>query len=194
MTRPLERPHTLMSLDEWIALPEDTEHHYELQEGVLVVSPRPVRAHQQAAYRLAQQLDQQLPTGWDVVLEVEVVVQAGHPATVRVPDLVVTRVGGPQDRLAATDVLLAVEVISPGSRKLDLRLKPFEYADAGIPHYWAVDLDPPVPSITVYHLGAPGDGYVEAPATDGVLVTFEPFPLRITIPALVAPRSGPARG
>jgi hypothetical protein len=30
MARPPERPHSLMSLDEWNALPEDTEHHYEL--------------------------------------------------------------------------------------------------------------------------------------------------------------------
>jgi Uma2 family endonuclease len=183
-----------MSLDEWTALPEDTEHHYELQEGVLVVSPRPALPHQRAAYRLARQLDEQLPAGWDFVLEAEVVVQAGNPPTVRVPDLVVTRVDGPQTRLAAADVLLAVEVISPDSRKLDLHLKPFEYADAGISHYWVVDLDPPAPSITVYHLGAPGDGYVEEPAINGVLETTVPFPLRIDIPALVAPRSGLAGG
>jgi len=189
MARPLERPHSLMTLDEWIALPEDNEHHYELQEGVLVVSPRPLRGHQLAVVRLSWQLDAQLPVDFESIIDFEVVVQAEHPTTVRVPDLVVTRVDGPHDRLAAADVVLAVEVISPGSRKLDLHLKPFEYAEAGIPHYWVVDLDPPAPSITTYHLGAPGDGYVEAPAVAGQLVTTEPFPLRIDIEALMAERA-----
>ncbi|MDQ3765137.1 MAG: Uma2 family endonuclease [Actinomycetota bacterium] len=181
-------PRSLMTLDEWIALPEDNTYRYELQEGILLVAPRPARRHQLAAYRLARQLDEQLPAGWDVLLDVEVVVRAEHPPIVRVPDVVVTRVGGPEERLAASDVLLAVEIISPGSCNVDLHLKPFEYADAGIPHYWIVDLDPPAPSITVFHLGAPGEGYVEAPATAGELVTTVPFSLRIGIPALVAPR------
>jgi Uma2 family endonuclease len=119
----------------------------------------------------------------------EVVVRAESPPTVRVPDVVVTRVGGPEARLAASDVLLAVEIISPGSRSIDLRLKPCEYAETGIPYYWIVDLDPPAPSITVFHPGAPQDGYIEAPATTGEMFTTVPFTLRIDIPALVARRS-----
>lgn len=101
----------------------------------------------------------------------------------------VTRAGVPEARVRAADVVLAVEVISPGSRTLDLHRKPVEYAEAGIPHYWVVDLEPPAPSIAVYHLGAPGDGYIEAPAVAGELVTAEPFPLRIDIAALTVPRS-----
>lgn len=189
MAMPLRHPGSLMTLDEWVALPEDNTYRYELQDGVLLVSPRAARRHQLAAQRLSQQLDGQLPVDWESVLDMEVVVRAEHPPTVRVPDVVVTRVGGPEDRLAASDVLLAVEVISPGSRNVDLHLKPCEYAEAGIPHYWIVDLDPPAPSITVCHLGAPDIGYIEAPAATGGLITTAPFTLRIDIPALIAPRS-----
>jgi hypothetical protein len=32
-------PGSLMTLDEWSALPEDNTYRYELQEGVLLVSP-----------------------------------------------------------------------------------------------------------------------------------------------------------
>ncbi|PZS37462.1 MAG: Uma2 family endonuclease [Pseudonocardiales bacterium] len=175
-------------MDEWAALPEDNTCRYELQEGVLLVSPRPGRRNQLAAQRLSQQLDEQLPVDWESVLDLEVVVRAEHPPIVRVPDVVVTRVGGPEDRLLAADVLLAVEIVSPGSRNVDLHLKPFEYADAGIPHYWVVDLDPPAPSITVFHLGAPGAGYVQSPAADGRPDTSGPFELRIDILSLLAPR------
>jgi Uma2 family endonuclease len=106
-----------------------------------------------------------------------------------VPDLVITKIGAADSRLVASDVALAVEIISPGSHNVDLHLKPFEYAEAGIPHYWLVDLDPPAPSVTVFHLGAPDDGYVEGPATAGRLVTTVLFDLCIDIPALVAARS-----
>ncbi len=105
MAQLLHDPGSLMPLDEWVALPEDNSYRYELQEGVLPVSPRPGRRHQLAAQRLSQQLDEQLPVGWERVLGMEVVVRAENPPIVRVPDVVVTRVGGPADRLVAADVL-----------------------------------------------------------------------------------------
>ncbi|MGB6165642.1 MAG: hypothetical protein WCF33_22240 [Pseudonocardiaceae bacterium] len=54
MAMPLRHPGSLMTLDEWIALPEENTSRYELQEGVLLVSPRPTLRHQQATYRLAR--------------------------------------------------------------------------------------------------------------------------------------------
>lgn len=189
MATPFHHPGSLMTLDEWIALPENEEtRRHELQEGILQVTAQPTRKHQLAALRLAKQLDAQLTLDWDLVPEMEVVLRADFPPTVRVPDMVVTRVDGPDQRLAASDVLLAVEIISPGSRKVDTHLKSFEYADAGIANYWLVDLDPPAPSITVFHLGAPGDGYIEAPAVAGMLDTTAPFELHIDIESLVTPR------
>jgi Uma2 family endonuclease len=40
-------------------------------------------------------------------------------------------------------VLLAVEVLSDGTRRVDRVLKFSEYADAGIPQYWIADLGEP---------------------------------------------------
>jgi Uma2 family endonuclease len=187
-------PRELMTLDQWDALPEDNSAHYELQEGVLVVSPKPARRHQRALVRLASQMERQLPPDWEVLPDFEVVVQAEGPATVRAPDIVVVRMDGPEKRVAASEVLLAVEIVSPGSRKIDTRLKPFEYAEAGIPSYWVVDLDPPAPTITAFVLGAPGDGYVESQTASGELVVSEPFEMRIDIDALVDRRHSRSEG
>ena len=43
------------------------------------------------------------------------------------------------DHLDAAHMLLAVEVIT-GNRRIDRVMKRSEYADAGITHYWIVDL------------------------------------------------------
>ncbi|TWF78548.1 Uma2 family endonuclease [Pseudonocardia hierapolitana] len=187
-------PRELMTLDEWDALPEDNSAHYELQEGVLVVSPKPARKHQRALLRLAPRMERHTPPEWEVLPDFEVVVEAEGPATVRAPDLVIVRADGPESRVAAGDVLLAVEIISPGSRKIDLHMTHFEYAEAGIPHYWVVDLDPPAPSITVYGLGAPGDGYVESKTATGELIVQEPFPMRIDIRSLLDRGPHPSEG
>lgn len=112
---------------------------------------------------------------------------AGQVA-LRVPDLLVTRVDGPSARVTAPEVLLAVEVISPGSRDVDLHLRPAEYADAGIPHHRLIDLNPPAPAIAVFGRGAPGDGDMESQTASGELVVSEPFELRIDIAAVVARR------
>jgi Uma2 family endonuclease len=154
----------------------------------LIVSPRALRRHQQAMQRLAGQVEEQLPESFEVVVDFEVLVRAEQPVILRAPDLVVVRADTPQQRADARDVLIAVEIISPGSRNVDLHLKPFEYAEAGIPHYWLVDLDPPVPTIAVFGLGAPGDGYVESQTAAHELVVDAPCALRIDIEALVGPR------
>ncbi|MGW7533662.1 Uma2 family endonuclease [Amycolatopsis sp. NPDC054798] len=76
------------------------------------------------------------------------------PLTIRVPDVVVTSAEVAEAnpaRIAAADAELVVEVLSPGTKHVDLGTKLFEYADAGIEHYWVVDLDPPV-SLIAYRL------------------------------------------
>jgi Uma2 family endonuclease len=175
-----------MTLGEFARLPEDTSRRYELQEGVLLVTPRPIRSHQLAAQRLAQQFDAQLPREWESVLEMEVMVRGGDLPIVRVPDLVVTRVGGPEARLAASDVLLAVEIVSPGSRNLDSVLKPFEYARAGISHYWLIDLAAGEPTLAAFWQGP--DGYSSGTALTGIATLDAPVPVRVDLPALVARR------
>ena len=54
MAMPLHRD--LMTLEEFVALPEDDSARCELQEGMLVVAPRPRPRHQDAMFRLGTQI------------------------------------------------------------------------------------------------------------------------------------------
>lgn len=167
----------LMSLGQWRALPLAVEQRWELQEGVLIVSPRPTPAHSRMVSRLWRQIADQLPAGVEVLQEVEVVVDARTPATVRVPDLVVRRTAADDSVITADQVVLAVEVVSPGSRRTDHVTKRSEYADAGIAHYWVVDLDTPA---TITALALTDHGY-DGGQVAGDYTTTIPFPLAISV-------------
>jgi Uma2 family endonuclease len=166
-------------------MPEDTTHLLELVEGVLIVAPRPAFVHQRVMARLATELDRQLPAELAASPDVEVVVDAWFPPTVRVPDVVVvpTAVADRNPaRVEAADVVLAVEIVSPGTGRTDRVTKLKEYADAGIGHYWIIDLDPPV-SLTGYLLV---DGSYEVMIESaGVAEVRSPAPLRIDLDMLV---------
>jgi Uma2 family endonuclease len=184
-------PDHLLTLEECIELPEDNSRRHELREGVLSGRPRATPLRQQVMVHLAWSLHHQLPPDWRAVVDTEVVIQPGFPATVRVPDLVVVPadvVKANPPRFAADQVLVAVEIISPGSRRIDTRLKPYEYAEAGIPHYWVIDLGEPL-SLAAYHL-AGEFGYQEAPAATRVFEMDEPFGVRVDLTELP---DGPAR-
>jgi Uma2 family endonuclease len=141
-------PYTLYDLD---ALPEDGKR-YELADGWLTeLSPSP--RHDHAAERLKDILkDAARMAGADVYV-------AGGPndistpAGIRKPDVFVVprevaraAVGGKLRTYYAGDLLLVAEVISPrsGSEQVDRVRKVGEYAAAGIPVYWIVDLEPEV--------------------------------------------------
>ena len=186
----------LLTVAEYLALGEDPEWvRYELQEGNLVMSPKPMPEHQIAVQELVVQLRGQLPGDVRAIFDVDVdleLVQPSAPGTVRAPDIAVVSNAELVRRreqggvLRAGGVRLVVEVISPGSRRLDTMVKRDEYADAGIPHYWIVDLGEPDERITLtaHHL-AGAFGYADGGPVAGEFTTTEPFPVRVDLDALV---------
>ena len=150
-------PDHLLDLDEWSALPEDTSRRIELAEGVLLAAPRPIARHQKLIMRLAAQLDAARGGRFEVLPEYELVVESGSAATVRVPDIVLAPAGLPDatPRLAAADAVAVVEILSPGTRRLDRVLKLHEYAESGVPTYLLVEPGPPV-TVTEFERAAAG--------------------------------------
>ena len=145
MTIPVWPDH-LLTLAEWENLPDFERYAVEVQEGILRVSPRPITTHQRAIYKLVEALNGQLPVELNALAEVELLVET-TPLTIRIPDVVVIDTSVADEgvsRVDARDAHLVVEVGSPGSARHDRVTKFAEYAEAGIPQYWLVDLDPPV--------------------------------------------------
>jgi Uma2 family endonuclease len=115
----------------------------ELVKGELRVSPSPRPRHSRALIQLLKVLEghvKQKGLG-EIFLELDT---ALGPWDVRSPDLLFV----PADRVAKmnpdqmashADAKLVVEVVSPGSVKVDREEKFAEYAAAGIPYYWIVD-------------------------------------------------------
>ena len=149
----LSWPNHPITLEEWEALPEDSAKKLEVAEGMLVMSPRPLIKHQLAGMRLGMLFGEQLPDDLVGVTDAEVLLTR-EPLTIRAPDVIVTRsalIDSDEARCLPSDVLLAVEILSTGTRRVDRVLKFSEYAEAGIPQYWIVDLDEPT-SLLAYVL------------------------------------------
>jgi Uma2 family endonuclease len=178
-------PDHLLTLAEWDALPEDSSRRYELVEGVLLVVPRPTPMHQRVMVRLAVELDRKLPDDLAALADVEVLVEGGNIPTVRAPDVVVVpsaRAEQNPPRLAAADIQLAIEVVSPGTGGTDRVMKMSEYAEAGIPHFWLVDL-PPRLQLTAYTLFS---GRYEQRAIGTDLIDIDlPHPVHLDLKALL---------
>jgi len=54
-------------------------------------------------------------------------------------------------KFAADDVVLAAEIVSPGTTSVDRVTKPAFYAQAGIPFYWLIETSNDL-SVTAYEL------------------------------------------
>jgi Uma2 family endonuclease len=180
-----------LTIDDYVALGEADHGRVELQEGSLVMSPSPTPDHNVAGLALAIALAAQLPAHLEVVPDVDVdleLADTDEPATARRPDLVVVdrsvrpRVRAEGGMIRASEVLVAIEIVSSGSRRTDNIVKRAEYADAGIPHYWIVDLDDPV-TLLACRL-TKEFGYRDSGVVEDRFATSVPFDLTVDLDRL----------
>jgi Uma2 family endonuclease len=190
--RPELRPPRLLTVAEYLELGETESGYTELYEGHMIVSPSPKPRHSTASRRLANAIEEALAPGYQVHQDVDVDLRLAapdEPGFVPRPDLVVVldeaaqRVDDQGGVLLASDALLVVEIVSPSSRRMDRVVKRDEYATAGIPHYWIVDIAEPV-SIMACHL-AGEFGYADGGEITDIFTTSAPFPFEVELARLV---------
>jgi Uma2 family endonuclease len=148
-------PARALTLDDVAELAgRDPDHRYELQEGNLLVMPPADEEHAEMIMRIGGWL---MAGGYSGRVLATPGVRVGSSG--RSPDVVVRR-SAPTGRavwIDPADVLLAIEIVSPGSAELDRHLKPVEYARAGIPHFWRVERDGPA-TVHTFGLGSGQEG------------------------------------
>lgn len=167
--------------DDLVRLPHDGRR-WEVVDGRLVGMSPATRLHEKVSQALRDQLQRQLPAGWEAVHEFGL--RLGTDG--RVPDFGVVRADVPFDAsevgTPADQAVLLGEVVSRGTRKTDRFFKPIEYAQAGAPHYWRVETEPKL-FVVVHDLV---DGvYQETAVLRGVHTLASPFALTVDVPALL---------
>ncbi|MFD8382031.1 Uma2 family endonuclease [Streptomyces sp. NPDC059679] len=180
------------TVEDVLALPEHPARaRYELVDGVLMMSPAPGWEHQIVSSALHRQIHTALAQSAAPFLSAGAVMVTGE-SRLFIPDIaVVDRAAVQRGTLAVPleAVLLLVEIVSPCNRSTDRILKPALYAQAKVPAYWRVELEPDV-RIVVHELSV--DAYREVATVTGkksVQVTGE-FSVELDVPGLLGDLAG----
>jgi Uma2 family endonuclease len=142
----------------------------ELVRGEVIVMPPPKARHGIFCFRFARRLgnfveDHKL--GWVTTNDTGVVLERA-PDTVRGPDVAfwnIARQPAMPEGYFEIPPDLAVEVLSPGDRRADVRAKIREYVFYSVPLVWLVD--PEARTVTVYRGSMRGIEWDEADELDG---------------------------
>ena len=173
------------TLADWASLQPQEGHRVELVNGRFVANAAPARKQQRVADRLRTLLDDAVyPEGMEAATAVGVRVaeNLGY-----IPDVVVATERVETTMVDIDTVVLAVEVVSPSTKKSDRLEKPAAFAAAGLPAYWRVEINDGV-DLTIYCYRLDGPTYVEsavlragdtvtALVTASASITFDPADL-----------------
>ena len=172
--------------DEYFDLPE-IPTKVELVDGVLVVMPLSSVVHQRLVWQLGKILDETCPSEeWEVFPGLNVRLWPGH---IRNTDVIVTRSGAMSRYVPAAEVLLLVEITSPGNFRQDRIVKHGDYAAAGVPFYVRVNLEKghEVLEATLFEL-VDGSYQETARSANGLLRSSLPWPFEADLRALAVGR------
>ncbi len=132
----------LLTYADYAALPDDG-HRYQLLEGELVMTPSPNRWHQQVSAKLLSELlihAEKLGLGVVFAAPLDVTLDDGNVVQ---PDILFVskeRSGILQGGRVIGAPDLCIEILSPGSERLDRVRKLELYARFDVTNYWIVDL------------------------------------------------------
>jgi Uma2 family endonuclease len=178
----------LISIAEFDELRMPEPCRLEIEDGRLLVADWPAGRHLVARQRLATCLNDQLPAELEAMAAFETDLAGSSPR--RVPDvLVCTAEVSDRARARADEILLAVEVVSPGESAVRNYIKkPSEYAANGIPTTWVVDVEEKPTTLTVYTIDGTGQYHFSSLITGSYTGVVGGHEVTIDLEALTGPR------
>ena len=162
----------------------DDRLRWELLDGELVVTPSPRTIHQSIAFRLGAIIDQVAPAGTELFMA---------PLDVRLdernvlqPDVMLVTESSIEEEFISGTPVLAVEILSPSTRRQDLVTKRDILQRAGCPHYWVID--PADASVRIWELVSGAYRLVVHAHGDEQVTVTEPVELTFSVNDLIPPR------
>lgn len=155
-------PHEGWHFEDLLALPLDGSQPIELIDQALIPMSPAAKFHAQVIRNLQARLEEQCPAGLRVDSEKIVRIDDDNGPVTDVLVLKASPHNAPQ-RAAwydGSDVILAVEVVSPSSRARDRERKPQIYAKAAISYLWRIEEEDDGPVIYTSELDAASGGYI----------------------------------
>ena len=129
------KPLKLYSVEEFEQMEKEEHLTYELIDGVVMMSPRPAKTHQNISGNLYFEMRNALKhTNCKPLQEVDLALN--HD--IMVPDIMVLCNDNMQGTRQTTPPLIVVEIVSPSSSGRDYMLKRLKYQQLGIEEYWIV--------------------------------------------------------
>ena len=145
----------------------------QLIEGEIVMTPSPSIEHQVVHSELFGVLRDSVPEHLRVV-SAPLDLRAGERSVLQ-PDLMVIGSSLRSGSEVESPPILAVEILSPSTRRIDLVRKPEILARFGAPHYWVID--PIHPAIRVFRLAGETYSSDEILSGEETFRTQDPFPV-----------------
>jgi Uma2 family endonuclease len=165
----------MLTVEDMENMPDD-EFRYELDDGVLIVSPAPSTLRQLAVARPTVILSAACPAEMVVLPGVGVNISKFQH---RVPDLAVVRTDSFDTVFQETPPEPVVEVASPRTRLYDRNRKKDVYQGFGISAYWIAEPDRDRPELTVFELGSGAYQQTAHVTGDEEYRAAVPFPVTI---------------
>ena len=163
------------SLEDVLNLPDDAPR-VELRDGVMIVVPSPTLGHQNTANLLWLWFRQNAPKKFQAGTALGVALGSQDSCE---PDVLLLHAPAEKSNhfFLPSQVAIAVEVVSPGTKRRDRFEKPVEYALAGIPHFWRIEQEP----IHVFAYDLVNGRYELAADSASELVLSAPFEIKLPI-------------
>jgi Uma2 family endonuclease len=167
-----------MTVKDMANMPDDG-NRYELDEGILVVSPAPYHNHQWVVQELWFILRMACMPQFVTIMGPGVNLSEYQH---RIPDIAVVRAEGFRvaEVFEERPPVLAIEVASRGTRRYDRTRKKAVYEQYGVESYWIVSPDLQQPDITAFSLTNGKYRQTGYAAGNEKFVTEVPFPVSFT--------------
>ncbi|WP_458687375.1 Uma2 family endonuclease [Nocardia tengchongensis] len=162
----------------------DPGFRFELEDGVAVMMASATRWHNRVQRHLANAMEAVCPPHLSVEVEQAIEISDDFAP---VPDILVIDMDAalPEANVyPKSAVHLAVEIVSPGTRRKDRMIRPMDYARAGIPYFWRIESEDFEPTVYTFRLDETTGQYSPVDVHRKLLRTTEPFDMEIELTGL----------